>query len=115
MPVVLIILLIEISISIEVNKNALIILAIIASRLTRVFYFDSFCQSVSTNPYKYKCFSRSTIVVLSELQTQTKGDDRFAPAKRMFYGEGSKGLGGAVRIAPLALYYFYEEEKQFNV
>lgn len=78
-----------------------------------MFYFDSFCQTVFTNPNQY--FSLSTRHLLSELQKQTKDDDRFAPAKQLFDGKGSKGLGGAVRIAPLAINYFYEGENKFNV
>lgn len=77
------------------------------------FYVDSFVQTLIDDPDRG--YSDSIIQVLLELRRQTEAEDHFAPAKRLFDGKGSQGNGGAMRIAPLAIYYYFERDIQFNV
>lgn len=90
----------------------------LAESLTRVQNLDigdlknCFAMAYVNDPNRN--YGSNTAEVLKELHKQTKEDDHFAPAKALFNGNGSFGNGGAMRIAPLALYYFYEREKEFD-
>lgn len=52
----------------------------------------------------HRGYGQNVVEVFSKLR-KTKFDDVFKPASEQFSGSGSFGNGGAMRIAPIALYF----------
>ncbi|XP_076275444.1 ADP-ribosylhydrolase ARH3-like isoform X2 [Rhynchophorus ferrugineus] len=55
------------------------------------------------------------IVTIFQKLRNSKYEDIFKPAKEQFNGSGSYGNGGAMRIAPVALYYHNDYNNMLNV
>ena len=60
-------------------------------------------------------YGQSVIAILTELKKQSGSADPFAPAQQQFGGSGSHGNGGAMRIAPAALFFYKLNDGEFNV
>ena len=58
-------------------------------------------------------YGHQVVDVFHKLRSQ-KFEDPFGPAKEQFDGSGSYGNGGAMRVAPLALFYHSDYKELIN-
>ncbi|CAH0559462.1 unnamed protein product [Brassicogethes aeneus] len=59
-------------------------------------------------------YGENVVEVFCKLR-DTKCGDAFSPAKTQFNGQGSYGNGGAMRVAPVALFYHSDYQKMLEV
>lgn len=57
----------------------------------------------------------ANVVEVFEKLRNSKYEDIFLPAREQFNGSGSYGNGGAMRIAPIALYFYDDYENMINI
>lgn len=59
-------------------------------------------------------YGQNVVEIFQKLKN-TKYEDIYKPAREQFFGSGSYGNGGAMRIAPIALYFYSNYEAMVEV
>jgi poly(ADP-ribose) glycohydrolase ARH3 len=90
------------------NKLCCVLLLILGSVASYDFFCFRFVKEYFNEPRRG--YGQQVVDIFHKLRAQ-KFVDPFGPAKEQFDGSGSYGNGGAMRVAPLALFCYsnYEE------
>lgn len=79
-----------------------------------IVLFDDYRFASEFFKEPYRGYGGSVCAVFHKLK-QSECSDPFRPAAEQFDGQGSYGNGGAMRIAPAALYGYNLSEERLNV